>query len=172
MKQLVWDKSTLEKQTYVVAPRNEEMNVFSSRWGFRVKNAISAHGAKYFKQRDGTVTRGFQQQDGVEYEETFAPIVKFATLRKFLAIVATENLELHWMVVKTAFLHGSLSEKIFMEQPERYKNAKSSVPVCRLPKALYDFKQSAGNGLRKWTSINGVLGSKLVHMNLAFRKAN
>ena len=79
------------------------------------------------------------QQYGIDYKETFAPVVKFASIRIILAIAAVEDLEVHQMDVKTAFLYGDIDEEIYMEQPEGYTNGNQ---VCRLKKSLYGLKQS------------------------------
>ncbi|TYK05335.1 Retrovirus-related Pol polyprotein from transposon TNT 1-94 [Cucumis melo var. makuwa] len=68
-----------------------------------------------FKAR--LVAKGFKQKEGVDYNEIFPPVVKHTSIRILLAIVACENLELEQLDVTTAFLHGSLEEEIFMEQP-------------------------------------------------------
>jgi hypothetical protein len=75
------------------------------------------------------VAKGYSQVHGVDYEETFAPVVKFTSVRILLAIVALFALELHQMDVVTAFLNGDLNEEIFMEQPEGF-GAEDSSKVC------------------------------------------
>ncbi len=71
------------------------------------------------KHRARLVTRGFEQKEGIDYNETYAAVVKFTTLRMFFAIVANLDLHCHQMDVKTAFLNGDLDQDVFMEQPER-----------------------------------------------------
>ncbi len=63
------------------------------------------------------VAKGYTQKEGVEYKETFLPVVRFASVHLILAIVANMNLELYQMDVKTAFLNGELDEEIYMDQP-------------------------------------------------------
>jgi hypothetical protein len=61
------------------------------------------------------VARGFTQTYGVDYNETFAPVAKFTYIHCILALAALENMEIHQMDVKTAFLNGELKEEIYME---------------------------------------------------------
>ena len=86
------------------------------------------------------VARGFSQIYGIDYLDTYAPVVKLASIRILLAIAAVFGLEIHQMDVVTAFLAGDLKEEIYMEQPEGYEmNGKDM--VCRLIKSLYELKQ-------------------------------
>src|SRR5271170_2621363 len=64
------------------------------------------------------VAKGFSQKPGIDYEETFAPVAKFATIRALLSIAAHYDLEIHQMDVRTAFLNGDLEQDIYMKQPE------------------------------------------------------
>jgi hypothetical protein len=91
--------------------------------------------------------RGFLQQRGVDYNETFAPVVRYDSIRVLLALVAAEDLELAQFDIQTAFLHGQLEEEIYMEVPEglsgekQSKSARKSA-VCKLNKSLYGLKQA------------------------------
>ena len=67
------------------------------------------------------VAQGFSQQEGVDYEDTFAPVAKYSSIRTVLAISNELNLEVHQMDVKTAFLNGDIDTDIYMKQPEGFK---------------------------------------------------
>lgn len=72
------------------------------------------------KYKARQVSRGFRQSHGADYGKMFSPVVKFTILLLFQSIVAAENLELHQLDVKTAFLNGELNDEIYMEQPEGF----------------------------------------------------
>src|SRR5690606_37343441 len=80
-----------------------------SRWVFKVKRNAD-HSVNKFKAR--LVARGFTQRPGVDFDETYAPVVKFVTLRVVLAIAAQLDMEIHQMDVKTAFLNGKIDKDI------------------------------------------------------------
>ncbi|GMF26882.1 unnamed protein product [Phytophthora lilii] len=79
---------------------------------------------------------------GVDYEETFAPVAKFTSIRIFLGLAVKYNLTVHQMDVKTAFLNGLLDEDIYMVQPEGYTDEERPDYVCHLKRSLYGLKQS------------------------------
>jgi hypothetical protein len=81
------------------------------------------------------------QREGVDFNEVFAPTSKHTTLRTLLSIVAAENLELHQLDVKTAFLNGELDEDLWMEEPEGFRE-KGPLYGCHLKKALYGLRQA------------------------------
>ena len=67
------------------------------------------------------VARGFSQKEGIDYDEIFAPVARYMTIRSIIALSASQGWNLHQMDVKTAFLHGSIKEEVYMEQPEGFE---------------------------------------------------
>ena len=86
---------------------------------------------------------GFAQKEGVNYEETFAPIAKWATIRTLFSLATQKGWKVHQMDVKTAFLNGDLNEKVFMSQPEGFVMKGQEHKVCKLVKSLYGLKQES-----------------------------
>jgi hypothetical protein len=83
------------------------------------------------------------QKEGIDYQETYAPVVRYGSLRLLLGLANTLNLEVHQMDVKTAFLNGDLKEEIYMTQPEGFISKGTENLVCKLNKTLYGLKQSS-----------------------------
>jgi hypothetical protein len=102
------------------------------------------------------VARGFSQKEGVDYEETFAPVARYTSIRAVMSLVSFMGWRIHQMDVKTTFLNGIIEEEVYIEQPQGFEvNGKES-HVCRLKKALYGLKQAP----RAWYSrIDGYLQS-------------
>ena len=113
------------------------------KWVYKLKVTDSESKPKY-KAR--LVAKGFRQQQGIDFEEIFSPVVKMTTLRCVLALVARMDLELAQMDVKTAFLHGDLHEEIYMQQTEGFESQGREQMVCKLKKSLYGLKQAP----REW----------------------
>lgn len=86
------------------------------------------------------VARGFLQRQGVDYIETYAPVVRYKSIRMLLAMAATEKLDMLQFDVKTAFLYGSLQEDIWIQLPEGSWSEEER--VVKLRKSLYGLKQS------------------------------
>ena len=128
--------------TLVPLPKNVR-NVVDCKWIFRKKYNEDGQIDRY-KAR--LVARGFSQEYGVDYLETFAPVVRLNTLRAVIAVAVQKNFEIHQMDVKTAFLNGELEETVYMKQPPGITEKGKEDWVCKLNKSLYGLKQSP----RQW----------------------
>ncbi|KAI1676237.1 RVT-2 domain containing protein [Pyrenophora tritici-repentis] len=107
------------------------------KWVFKIKRG--PHG-EVLRHKARWVVRGFEQQEGIDYQETFAAVVKPMSYKAIFAIAAAKDLEIHQMDVKTAFLYGDIDNEICVEPPEGLRGSKGK--LCRLRKALYGLKQS------------------------------
>ena len=107
---------------------------------YKRKPAVSEKEGEKFKAR--LVVKGFSQKKGIDYDEIFSPVVRHTSIKAVLALVATWDLHLEQMDVKTAFFHGDLEEQIYMQQPEGFSQPGHEHLVCRLKKSLYGLKQS------------------------------
>jgi hypothetical protein len=110
------------------------------KWVFKTKRTADGVVDRY-KAR--LVAQGFSQQAGVDYDEVYAPVAKYKSIRTLLAIGNQLDLEIHQMDVVAAFLNGDLTDTIYMKQPEGFVNQDHPNKVCMLKKSLYGLKQSA-----------------------------
>ena len=81
-----------------------------------------------------------EQVDGLDYQETFAPVVKFGTIRPLLAFAIQNDILLHQKDVETAFLNGIIDQEIYIEQPDGYAVRGQESKVCQLKRSLYGLK--------------------------------
>ncbi|GJY87122.1 retrovirus-related pol polyprotein from transposon TNT 1-94 [Tanacetum coccineum] len=88
------------------------------------------------------VAQGYNQQEGIDYDETFAPVVRLETIRIFLAFAIYMNFIVYQMDVKSAFLNGKLKEEVYVKQPLSFESNEFPNYVCKLDKALYGLKQA------------------------------
>jgi hypothetical protein len=114
-----------------------DVNIMDYRWLFRVK-LNSSGGVERYKAR--LVAKGFTQKEGIDYNETFAPVVKYKSLRIILALANMLNYEVKQMDVITAFLNAKLDEDVYMHVPEGFRY--STGDVLKLNKSLYGTKQA------------------------------
>jgi hypothetical protein len=89
------------------------------------------------------VAQGFNQVEGLDFGETFAPSTHLETIRILLAFAASKGFELYQMDVKSAFLNGVIQHKVFVRQPPGFENPKYPNRVYKLSKALYGLKQAS-----------------------------
>ena len=109
------------------------------KWIFKRKMKADGSIDKY-KAR--LVIKGYKQKEGLDYLDTYSPVTRISSIRMLIAIAAINNLEIHQMDVKTAFLNGDLDEEIYMEQPKGFIVPGQEKKVCRLVKSLYGLKQA------------------------------
>ena len=129
-------KSLNDNKTWTLVPRPKNRRVLRGKWVYKLKRGPTGEILRY-KAR--WVVRGFEQEEGIDYNETFASVVKPMSYKALFAIAAALDLEIEQMDVKTAFLYGLVDEEIYVEQPHELHDGTER--VCRLNKALYGLKQ-------------------------------
>ncbi|KAL9270149.1 Retrovirus-related Pol polyprotein from transposon RE2-like protein [Drosera capensis] len=88
------------------------------------------------------VAKGYSQEEGIDFDETFAPVARLEAIRMFLAYAAYQGFIVHQMDVKNAFLNEKLQEEVYVEQPPGFEDYEHREHVYRLDKALYGLKQA------------------------------
>ena len=128
--------------TLKIVPREANSRTIDSKWVFKVVKNQSTDKGLHYKAR--LCARGFMQKEGLDYKETFSPVVRYDSLRVLLAYITHEDMEMASFDVSTAFLYGELEERILMEVLEGVlsKSEESSSAVCVLNKSLYGLKQA------------------------------
>ena len=168
--------SSLKKyNTWKLIPRSETngKKVLTSKWVFVEKQNVDANGKMTPFPKGRNVVRGFQQVQGVDYGETFAPVIKYSSVRSLCSTVADQDLEFHQMDATTAFLNGEIDEDIYIEIPEGVEIEQSDVEklglknmndlknldlVAKLEKSMYCTKQAP----RCWNKkINSTIADEL-----------
>ncbi|GKF11433.1 retrovirus-related pol polyprotein from transposon TNT 1-94, partial [Tanacetum coccineum] len=110
-----------------------------NQWIYKVK--LDEY-SDVLKHKARLVAKGYRQDEGIDFEESFAPVARIEAIRIFIANVATKNMIIYQMDVKTAFLNGDLQEEVFVSQPEGFEDQDNPTHVYRLKKALYGLKQA------------------------------
>ncbi|GJZ95795.1 ribonuclease H-like domain-containing protein [Tanacetum coccineum] len=137
----VYDEyNTLVKNgTWLLVPRPAGVNMVHSIWLFKDKFHADRTLSRY-KAR--LVANGSSQQLGVDFDETFSPVVKPAIIRMILSLVVSRQWPIHQLDVKNAFLNGDLFETIYMHQPPGFIDSRYPHHVCLLKRSLYGLKQA------------------------------
>ena len=135
--------SLRENKTWIVEENKSHKKPITCRWVFKIKRNPNGSIERY-KAR--LVARGYTQKFGLDYSETFSPVVRFDSIRVILSLAAANKMKIRQFDVKTAFLYGELNEELIMEQPLGYEDGTNR--VCKLLKGIYGLKQAP----RQWNA--------------------
>ncbi|GJV70392.1 ribonuclease H-like domain-containing protein [Tanacetum coccineum] len=142
-------KALIDNNTWVLVPRPPNVNIVRSMWLY--KHKYNADGSlNRYKAR--LVANGRSQQQGIDCDETFSPVVKPATIRTVLSLAVSRQWPIHQLDVKNAFLHGHLKETVYMHQPPGFTDSAHSDYVCLLQKSLYGLKQAPRAWFQRFSS--------------------
>jgi hypothetical protein len=162
-------RAHLKSETWEIQDRSDNRRLIGSRTVFRTKYKSDG---TIERRKARLVAKGYTQVPGLDFDETYAPVVRFSSIRAMVATAAEYKLDVHQMDVTAAYLNGEVSETLFMEVPEGLKEALQSIAkekcelsgkaeqwlrnlgngvdkVCRVRKALYGLKQSGRQWFKK-----------------------
>ena len=126
-----------KNNTWELVPRPHDKNIIGTKWIF--KNKLNEN-SEVIRNKARLVCRGCAQQEGIDFEETFAPIARLETIRMFLSLSSFQKFKVYQMDVKSTFLNGDLEEEVYIDQPDGFILGNDPKLVCQLRKALYGLK--------------------------------
>ncbi|GJR74006.1 retrovirus-related pol polyprotein from transposon TNT 1-94 [Tanacetum coccineum] len=126
-------------QVWELVPRPEGKNIIALKWLW--KNKCDAENI-VVRNKTRLVAKGYKQEEGIDFEESFAPVARIEAVRMFIAYAAHKNITIFQMDVKMAFLNGPLKEEVYVSQPEGFIDLEFPDHVYGLKKALYGLKQA------------------------------
>jgi hypothetical protein len=129
----------MKNDVWEIVPRPKEKSVVTSKWVYKIKHVAERSVDKY-KAR--FIARGFSQKEGEDYDETFAPVARYTSIRAIMSLVVSMGWSLHQMDVKTSFFNGAIEKEVYIEQPQGFEVNSRDTHVCILKKALYGLKQA------------------------------
>jgi len=152
----------MNNKTWHLVPPQKGRNVIGCKWVYKIKRKKDGSLDRY-KAR--LVAKGFKQRYGIDYEDTFSPVIKHSTIRIILSLAIFRGWSLRQLDVQNAFLHGYLDEDVYMQQPPGYEDPAKPNYVCKLDRALYGLKQAP----RAW---HARLSNKLISLGFKVSKAD
>nr|GEU89672.1 retrovirus-related Pol polyprotein from transposon TNT 1-94 [Tanacetum cinerariifolium] len=126
-------------EVWELVPRPHKVMAITLKWIYKVK--LDELGG-ILKHKARLVARGYRQEEGIDFEDSFALVARLEAIRIFLAVTAHRNMVVHQMDVKTAFLNGNLWEEVYVSQPDGFVDPDNPNHVYKLKKALYGLKQA------------------------------
>ncbi|GJV97484.1 ribonuclease H-like domain, reverse transcriptase, RNA-dependent DNA polymerase [Tanacetum coccineum] len=149
-----------KNNTWTLTTLPPDQKAIGLKWVYKTKRDAKG---KIIKYKARLVAKGYVQEQGIDFDEVFAPVARIETVRLILALAAYHGWQVHHLDVKSAFLHGELKEEVYVTQPEGFVQQGNSGKVYKLIKALYGLRQAP----RAW---NVKLDQTLKLLN--FKKCN
>ncbi|GJZ19325.1 retrovirus-related pol polyprotein from transposon TNT 1-94, partial [Tanacetum coccineum] len=129
----------IANDVWELVPQPKNMTIIGTKWVFR--NKLDENGV-VSRNKARLVTQGYNQQEGIDYDETYAPVARLESIRILLAYACALDFKLFQMDVKSAFLNGFINEEVYVAQPLGFINFEKPDHVYKLKKALYGLKQA------------------------------
>ncbi|GJS33818.1 retrovirus-related pol polyprotein from transposon TNT 1-94 [Tanacetum coccineum] len=127
----------IANDVWELVPQPMNMTIIETKWVFR--NKLDENGIVY-RNKARLVAQGYNQQEGIDYDETYVPVARLDSIRKLLAYACALDFKLFQMDVKSAFLNAFINEEVHVVQPPGFINFEKSDHVYKLKKALYGLK--------------------------------
>ena len=150
-----------ENKVQNLVPRPKNHSVIETKWVFR--NKLNEDGI-IIRNKEYLVAKGYDQEEGIDFDETFAPVARLEAIRILLSFACYMNFKLYQMDVKSIFLNNNISEKVHVEQSLVFENYKLPNRVFKLEKALYGLKQAPRAWYEKLS--NFLIKNELVRGNV------
>ena len=158
-------RALIDNGTWSLVPKPPGANVVSGKWIYKHKfhsdGSLARHKARW-------VVRGFSQQPGLDFEETFSPVVKTSTIHVVLSLATSRCWPIHQLDVKNTFLHGTLDEIVYCQQLSGFVDSSHPEHVCRLHRSLYGLKQAPRTWYQRFATHIRTMGSSLRSVTLLF----
>ena len=133
------------RKVWKLVPRPKHKKVIDTRWVFR--NKLDEEGI-VTRNKARLVAKGYSQAEGIDYDETFAPVARLEAIRMFLAFAAHSNFKVYQMDVKSAFLNEELDEEVYVEQSPGFEESRiSGLCLLSLKSYLWPETSSGENGM-------------------------
>ncbi|KAF5779215.1 putative RNA-directed DNA polymerase [Helianthus annuus] len=164
-------EALFRNNTWVLTDLPQGRKAIGCKWVFRVKYKSNGE-VERFKTR--LVAKGFNQREGLDFGETFPPMVKMVTVRTIITLAVFYDWPLYQLDVDNAFLHGTITEDVYMKLPQGYYS-KNESKVCKLVKSLYGLKQAPRKWNERLTDVLlsiGFIQSKCDHSLFILSKKN
>ena len=135
--------SHIENGTWTLVKKPEDRKILKMKWVYKIKTDENGNDIKY---KSRLCIRGCAQKYGIDYDETFAPVIRYSGIRFMLTIALKNDLVAHHVDIKTAYLNSDIEEDVYVQQPQGFVIKGKEDFVCKLDKAVYGLKQAA----RQW----------------------
>ena len=126
-------------KVWTLVARPQGHPIIGTKWVFR--NKMNDKG-EIVRNKARLVAKGYTQEEGIDFDESFAPVARLESIRMFLAFACFKNFKLFQMDVKSAFLNGFIDQEVYVDQPPGFENESYPDHVFKLSKALYGLKQA------------------------------